>query len=150
MPPVLFWEGILGIRVPCLCGCTERVRDSDVVAPDFDACAEMRASEEGMPERHFVVPAAPMQAWKDFVVEEMRQSHDFSQWLMTRDKKMPMPANKEGVLINGVFRPAPLRKAFRAQTQSTVPKEKNAVVDDYNPYMSGMEILAQIFQADYG
>lgn len=153
MPAVLFWEGISGARLPCLCGCMARVRDVGAQIVDLDVLDDIRASGEGMPEKGFRVPLAPLQAWKDFIAEEMRQSHDFSHWMMPRDRRMPMPANKEGVMVGEVFRRVQLRKAFHsqsevqkpAQAQEPVLKEVVVQADHYNPYMSGMEILAKYF-----
>ncbi len=107
--------------------------------------AEMRASDEGMLDKDFVAPSAPMQAWKDFVFEEMRQAQDFSQWLVISNKKLPVAANKEGVVVEDVFQPLRLKKAFRSQSQKSVRRINSVEPDSYNPYMSGMETLSKIF-----
>jgi hypothetical protein len=141
LPPVLFWEGLFRMRLPCLCGCMERAGSADVGIEagmpakmiDADMMAEMRAADDGMPER-------------GVLMRRVGKAQDFRKWLETRDKRKlaATAANTDrGIIVKKEFRPVRLKKLFDAQNGA--PERKLLQPDPFNPYMSGMDALAKVF-----
>ncbi len=144
LPPVLFWEGLFNVRLPCVCGCTQRVRNGQPQAIDFDVYAQMRAADDGMSEAG-VVPV-PVIRWE--LAGARDQTPEFMNWLLTRDGKMLSDEAANAVtmaVVTKLFRPARLQGVFQASGGLAVTQGHKVFTPDENPYMSGMTALAKVF-----